>query len=47
MNGRGEESERSAAGYAGAVVSGSTLSLVPGWEPVTTQTATVPREEIS
>lgn len=30
-----------------AVVSGSTLSLVPGWEPVTTQTATVPREEIS
>ena len=30
-----------------ATVTGSTLSLVPGWEPVTTQTATVPREEIS
>ncbi len=30
-----------------ATVTGSTLSLVPGWEPVTTQTATVPREDIS
>lgn len=30
-----------------ATVTGSTLSLVPGWEPVTTQSATVPREEIS
>ncbi len=30
-----------------ATVTGSTLSLVPGWEPFTTQTATVPREEIS
>ncbi|MCB0912528.1 MAG: pilus assembly protein [Propionibacteriaceae bacterium] len=30
-----------------ATVTGSTLSLVPGWEPVTTQTATVPREEVT
>lgn len=30
-----------------ATVTGSTLSLVPGWEPATTQTATVPREDIS
>jgi Flp pilus assembly protein TadG len=30
-----------------ATVTGNTLSLVPGWEPVTTQVATVPREEIS
>lgn len=30
-----------------ATVTGHTLSLVPGWEPTTTQTATVPREEIS
>lgn len=30
-----------------ATVTGSTLSLVPGWEPVTTQTATAPREEIT
>lgn len=30
-----------------ATVTGSTLSLVPGWEPVTTQSATAPREEIS
>jgi hypothetical protein len=30
-----------------ATVTGSTLSLVPGWEPTTTQSATVPREEIS
>ena len=30
-----------------ATVTGNTLSLVPGWEPTTTQTATVPREEIS
>ena len=30
-----------------AVVTGNTLSLVPGWEPATTQSATVPREEIS
>jgi len=30
-----------------ATVTGNTLSLVPGWEPATTQTATVPREEIS
>lgn len=34
-------------GTVAATVTGSTLSLVPGWEPVTTQTATVPREEIS
>lgn len=30
-----------------AVVTGSTLSLVPGWEPATTQVATVPREEVT
>lgn len=30
-----------------ATVTGHTLSLVPGWEPVTTQTATVPREEVT
>jgi len=30
-----------------AVVTGNTISLVPAWEPTTTQTATVPREEIS
>ena len=30
-----------------ATVSGDTLSLVPGWEPHTAQTATVPREVLS
>jgi len=30
-----------------AIVTGSTLSLVPGWEPVTSQSATVPIEAIS
>ena len=30
-----------------ATVTGSTLSLVPGWEPVTIQSATVPREEVT
>ena len=30
-----------------ATVTGSTLSLVPGWEPVTSQSATVPVEVIS
>ncbi|MCC6497182.1 MAG: pilus assembly protein [Propionibacteriaceae bacterium] len=30
-----------------ATVTGATLSLVPGWEPVTTQTATVPIERIT
>jgi hypothetical protein len=30
-----------------ATVSGSTLSLVPGWDPVTSQSATVPREEVT
>jgi hypothetical protein len=30
-----------------ATVTGATLSLVPGWEPMTTQTATVPREAVS
>ena len=30
-----------------ATVTGSTLSLVPGWEPVTVQSATVPREVVS
>lgn len=32
---------------ATATVTGNTISLVPGWEPTTTQVATVPREEIS
>lgn len=30
-----------------ATVTGNTLSLVPGWEPVTIQSATVPREEVT
>ena len=30
-----------------ATVSGSTLSLVPGWEPVTSQSASVPVEAVS
>lgn len=35
------------AGTVTATVTGSTLSLVPGWEPATTQSATVPREEVT
>ena len=30
-----------------AVVTGNTLSLVPGWEPQTSQSATVPIEEVT
>ena len=35
------------AGTVTAVVTGNTLSLVPGWEPQTSQSATVPIEEVT
>jgi hypothetical protein len=35
------------AGTVTATVTGNTLSLVPGWEPETSQSATVPREEVT